>query len=117
MRTPRRRGPLAPALTTAALGTYTANAAFGTAVAAGLVDNRRIRWVHHALFILTSTLAALALLAALLERRRAAIALIPAAVPLIALPSTAGHRSRHAVVALSAAPGFVVAAVLARREC
>ncbi|WP_309066027.1 hypothetical protein [Microbacterium sp.] len=116
MTPPARRGPLTRALTTAALASYTANTMFGTAVAARLIDTRRIRWVHHALFVATSTLGALALLAAVVERRAAAFALAAAVVPLSVLPRTARRTWRHAAVALAAAPSFVVAAALARRE-
>ncbi|MFD5214191.1 hypothetical protein [Microbacterium sp. NPDC058345] len=111
----RLQHPLTRRLTAAALASYTVNTAYGAAVAAGALGTRRIRWLHHALFVVTSTLTALALLAAAIERRRAGFALLPAAAQLIALPATAGGTRRHATTALRAAPWFLIAAVMARR--
>jgi hypothetical protein len=106
----------APALITAAAVSYAGNAAFGTAVAAGVIDNRRIRWVHHALYVATMSLTTLALAASAVERRTAGLALLPAVGPLIALPYAGGRLRRHAALAGSAAPAFVTALVLARRN-
>ena len=104
------------ALVTAAAVSYAGNAAFGTAVAVGAIDNARIRWVHHALYVVTSSLTAVAVVAGVVERRAAGLALLPAAGPLLALPYAGGSLRRHAVLAGSAAPAFVTAVVLAWRS-
>ena len=104
------------ALVTAAAVSYAGNAAFGTAVAIGAIDNGRIRWVHHALYVVTSSLTAVALAAGVIERRAAGLALLPAAGPLLALPYAGGSLRRHAVLAGSAAPAYVIAVVLAWRS-
>ncbi|KAB1650501.1 hypothetical protein F8O04_04175 [Pseudoclavibacter endophyticus] len=104
------------ALVTAASVGYAANVAFGTAVASGAIDNRRIRWVHHALFVATATLTALAITAGAIARRPAAFALAPSAAPLAALPFVGGSLRRHALVGGAAAPAFAAALVLAWRR-
>ncbi|GAA0240745.1 hypothetical protein [Cryptosporangium japonicum] len=103
-------------LVTAAAASYAANTAFGTAVAAGLIDNARIRWVHHALYAATVSLTAVALVAGAAERRAAGLALLPAVGPLAALPYAGGRLRRHAALAGTAAPAFVAALVLVRRR-
>lgn len=102
-------------LVTAAAASYAMNAAFGTAVAVGVVDNTRIRWVHHALFVATATLTAIALTLSAVERRPVGLALASAAVPLVALPYAGGRVRRHAGVAGIAAPAYATALVLAWR--
>lgn len=97
---------------------YAANCALGAAVAARLIDTRRFRWVHHALYILTCATAGLAVVAGLATRtprtRRAALAFLPAAVPLAAIPYAGTHTRRHPLVALTAAP-FVLAGLVVSR--
>jgi hypothetical protein len=112
----RRSARLAVPLVTAAAVSYAGNAAFGAAVAAGVIDNRRIRWVHHALYVVTSALTTAALAACAAERRTAGLALLPAVGPLAALPYAGGQLRRHAAVAGSAAPAYVTALVLAWRN-
>lgn len=113
----RRRGTaLTVPLVTAAAVSYASNAAFGTAVAAGVIDNKRIRWVHHALYVMTASLTTAALAACAIERRPAGLALLPAAGPLLALPYAGGRLRRHAVLAGSAAPAFATALVIAWRS-
>ncbi|MFI7481832.1 hypothetical protein ACH9EU_05375 [Kocuria sp. M1R5S2] len=101
---------------------WVANAALGASVGAGLVRTGRFRWIHHALYLATTTTT---LLAAMLSagsscpcRRAAARALAPALVPLAALPHIGtpaqGHPRRHAVAALSAAPFYATALHRAR---
>jgi len=103
-------------LITAASVSYASNVAFGTAVAMGAIDNGRIRWVHHALYAATSSLTTVALAAAVTARRPAGLALLPALVPLAALPYAGGRVRRHAALAGSAAPAYVIALVLAWRS-
>ena len=112
----QKGGRVALTLITAAAVSYASNAAFGTAVAMGVIDNRRIRWVHHALYVVTSSLTTVALAASAIERRAAGLALLPAVGPLIVLPYAGGQLRRHAAVAGSAAPAFATALVLAWRN-
>ncbi|WP_066042816.1 hypothetical protein [Herbiconiux solani] len=109
----------------AATTSYLVNCALGASVAAGLVDTRRIRWVHHALYISTCVLAAAAAGTGILSRptaradtnpaRTAALALLPAAAPLAAIPYVSTRSSKHMRVALSAAPFFVASLIISRR--
>ncbi|MGX1792727.1 hypothetical protein ACWIDW_07250 [Microbacterium sp. NPDC055312] len=94
---------------------YAANCALGTAVATRLVDTRRFRWVHHALYIATVSTTMLALIVGIGRDRRAALALAPALVPLAVIPYAGTHTRRHPVIALTAAP-FVVAGVITSRR-
>ena len=109
------RGRATRDLVTAAASGYAANVAFGTAVASGLVDNRRIRWVHHALYIVTAALTGAALVSAVAQRRPAGLALAPAVVPLALLPGV-GRGRRHVTAAAAAAPSFVIALCLSWRR-
>ncbi|MGN7966930.1 hypothetical protein ACTJKK_12720 [Microbacterium sp. 22179] len=114
----RRRSTAAPLFVVAA-SAYGANAALGTAVAAKVIDTRNFRWVHHALYIATCVTTGGAIAAGLWARprrasRRAALALLPAAAPLVAIPYLGTHSARHPLVALAAAP-FIVAGVVCSR--
>jgi hypothetical protein len=111
----RSAGVTAP-LVTAAAASYATNVAFGTAVATGVVDNSRIGWVHHAMFIATSTLTVAAITASAIERKPAGLALLGAVGPLLALPRIGGTLPKHATVAALAAPSFVTALILAWRR-
>jgi hypothetical protein len=119
-RTSRRRRPTdAAPLFVVAASAYGANVALGTAVAARIIDTRNFRWVHHALYIATCVTTGLAVSAAVWARpcrasRRAALALLPAAAPLAAIPYLGTHSRRHPLVALVAAP-FIVAGVVCAR--
>ena len=112
----RRTSGRAATLITAAAVSYAGNAAFGAAVAVGAIDNGRIRWIHHALYIATTSLTTVAFAVGAIERRPAGFALLPAFGPLIALPYAGGRLRRHAVLAGSAAPAFATALVLAWRS-
>lgn len=107
-------------LFTAATVSYLANCAVGTGVATRTIDTSNVRWVHHALYISTSALAAAAAAAGLRRgadrsTRAAAIALAPAAVPLSLIPYLGSHSNRHIVVALTAAPFFAAGLIRAWR--
>ena len=95
----------------AATASYAANVALGSAVALRLVDTRRFRWVHHALYVSTSVLAGAAASSLLWSRSRAGLALLPAAVPLAVVPYVSARTRRHPAVALGAAP-FLAAGLL-----
>lgn len=105
----------ARALLRAAGSSYLASCALGTGVATGLVRTGRARWVHHALYVSTASLTALALTAGVLGRRRAAWWLLPAVVPLAVVPYAGTRSRRHILVAVSAAP-FYAAALVADRN-
>ncbi|MFK3835983.1 hypothetical protein [Microbacterium sp. NPDC087868] len=110
---------MAAPLFVVAASAYGANAALGTAVAAKVIDTRNFRWVHHALYIATCVTTGGAIAAGLWARprrasRRAALALLPAAAPLAAIPYLGTHSARHPLVALAAAP-FIVAGVVCSR--
>ncbi len=104
-------------LFTAATTSYLANCALGAGVATRVLDTRNVRWVHHALYVCTSTLAGAAASSLLWSRTpsRAGWLLLPAAVPLALIPRISSHSRRHVVVALSAAPFFVVSLLEAWR--
>jgi hypothetical protein len=100
----------------AAAVAYAANCALGASVALRLVDTRNVRWVHHALYIATSTFAAVAMSSAVWgsprrASRRGAAALAPAAVPLAVIPYAGTRTRRHPLIALTAAPFFVAGVV------
>jgi hypothetical protein len=88
----------------AAATAYLANVALGTAVQTRLIDTRRYRWTHHALYILTSTLTVTAVVGAFAQRSPRGWLLAPALLPLALLPRT-GHDA-HAVTGLAAAPWY-----------
>lgn len=107
------------ALFAAAATAYIVNCALGASVAARLIDTSGFRWLHHALYIATcaTTAAAVAVGWARGSRtadRRAAFALLPAAVPLAAIPYLGTHSRRHPLVALAAAPFVLAGLVLSR---
>ncbi|SMH42044.1 hypothetical protein SAMN06295885_1865 [Rathayibacter oskolensis] len=101
-------------MTAAALG-YTANCALGAAVATGVVRTGRWHWIHHALYVCTASLSAVAFAALLRSDPRAARALAPAALPLAVIPFAGTHGRRHPLIALAAAPFVLAALVLSRR--
>ena len=95
-------------------GSYLASCALGTGVATGVLRTGRARWVHHALYVSTATLTAVALAAAARERSRAGWWLLPVVVPLAVVPYAGTRSRRHVLVAASAAP-FYAAALAADR--
>lgn len=105
----------------AAATSYAANCTLGTAVATRRVNLGRARWLHHALFINTCALAAAAASSVFWGRprrpsRRAALALLPAALPLTAITRVGAHGGRHPLVALAAAPFFILSVILSQRS-
>ena len=109
------RMTVAPLFAATALS-YGANCALGAAVAAKLVDTSGIRWLHHSLYTATCISGAAAGIAgwrgrAHPENRRAALALLPAAVPLAMIPKMTTRGFKHPVIALAAAP-FIVAGLI-----
>lgn len=115
----RERANAAP-LFAAAGAAYAVNCALGASVAAHLLDTSRFRWLHHALYIATCTAAASAVVGGWSRGPRtagrdAALALLPAAVPLAVIPYAGTRGRRHPLTALAAAPFIVAGFVLARR--
>ena len=113
-----RRGARTPPVFAMAALSYLLNCALGAAVAGRIIDTSRFRWLHHALFIVTSASAAVALSSALWgeprgSSRRAALGLAPAVLPLVAIPFAGTRGRRHPLVALSAAPFFAAGVALA----
>lgn len=96
---------------------WAANGALGAAVGAGLVHTGRFRWIHHALYVATTTATGVATVrcgcSSSASRRAAARALAPALLPLAVLPHVGtpaqGHPRRHALAALAAAPFYATA--------
>ncbi|WMY78093.1 hypothetical protein [Citricoccus sp. I39-566] len=103
-------------LVTAAAAAYTANGALGAAVALRWVDTSGARWIHHALYAVTLTSTAVAVVAGAARRSPAALALAPAAVPLMLLQRHGARPlRRHTRDALWAAPCYAAGLVLAWR--
>ena len=88
---------------------YLASCALGAGVASGRLRTGRAHWVHHALYVSTAGLTALALSAAAAGRRRGGWWLAPAVLPLAAIPYAGTHTLRHVVLAASAAPCYAAA--------
>jgi hypothetical protein len=87
---------------------YLANCGLGLGVSTRIIDTTRIHWLHHALYVTTSALTALALSSLVWSRSRAGWWLLPAAVPLAVIPFAGTRTRRHPAIALSAAPFFVL---------
>ncbi|MGP6170489.1 hypothetical protein ACTU6V_04675 [Microbacterium sp. A204] len=114
----------APPLFAAAAVSYAANCALGAVVAARLVDSSGFRWLHHALYIATCASVVAAIGAGLVGMgawgdrreagRRAALALMPAAVPLTVIAFVGARTRWHPLIALSAAP-FIAAGLVCSR--
>lgn len=100
-----------PALRRAATASYAANVALGVATATRLLDTRRFRWIHHALYIATTTLTVGAVAGAFGAGDTAGRRLAPALGSLAVIPFAGSRGARHIVVAASAAPWYLLAAL------
>jgi len=101
----------------AASASYAANCALGVAVATRVISTRKVRWVHHALFVTTATLTAAAAVAAIVDRRATpAVALVGALVILGTAPFVDTHTWRHGATAGAAAPFFLATLIHTRRH-
>jgi hypothetical protein len=117
MRSSSAMTPGTPAiLFTAAAVSYAANCAVGAGVATHILDTSRVHWVHHALYVCTSTLAAAAASSLLWSPSRAGWALLPAVIPLTVIPRVSARTRGHVLLASSAAPFFAAALVQAWRR-
>lgn len=98
-----------PPLLTAAAASYLLNCALGAGVALRVLDTSGARWVHHAVYVSTALLTAGAG-ADLARRHRPAFwRLLPAAVPLSAIPAVPARSRWHPVIAGTAAPAYLAA--------
>ena len=111
---PPVRPPAARRLVTAASVAYLANCLWGTAVAVRLIRTRKLRVVHHGLFVVTATLTGAGATTPVWTRDRSALFLLPALVPLALAPRTNPRSGAHWRVAVAAAPSYL-GALLARR--
>lgn len=111
---PPGRPPAARRLITAAAVAYAANCLWGTAVAVRLIRTKKLRIVHHGLFVVTATLTGAAATTPVWTRDRSALFLLPALVPLALAPRTNPRSGAHWRVAVAAAPSYL-GALLARR--
>ncbi|MDQ0537553.1 hypothetical protein QF011_000083 [Curtobacterium flaccumfaciens] len=102
-------------LVTAAGLAYVANCLWGTAVALRLIRTKKLRVVHHGLFVVTATLTGVAATTPVWTRDRTALFLLPALVALAVAPRTNPRAGAHWRVAVAAAPSYL-GAVLARRR-
>ncbi|WP_227497096.1 hypothetical protein [Planctomonas psychrotolerans] len=102
-------------LFTAASSAYLGNVVLGSGVKLRLFSTRSFRWVHHAVYITTCVLGAAAVSSLLWSEDVAGWVLLPAAIPLAALPYAASRSRRHVVVALLAAPFFLVSLIVSWR--
>lgn len=93
---------------------YLANCLWGTAVAVRVIRTRKLRVVHHGLFVVTATLTGVAATSPVWTRDRSALFLLPALVPLAVAPRTNPRSGAHWRVAVAAAPSYL-GALLARR--
>jgi len=101
-------------LVTAATVAYAANCLWGTAVAVRVIRTKKLRIVHHGLFVVTATLTGIAATTPAWTRDRSALFLLPALVPLAVAPRTNPRSGAHWRVAVAAAPSYL-GALLARR--
>lgn len=99
-----------------ATAAYAANCLWGTAVAVGAIRTRRLRVVHHALFVVTATATGIAAASPLVLRARSPLFLLPALVPLAVAPRTDPHGGAHWRVAVAAAPAYLGAVLAGGRE-
>ncbi|WP_083413998.1 hypothetical protein, partial [Curtobacterium sp. MCBA15_013] len=102
-------------LVTAASVAYVANCAWGAAVAVRLIRTRKLRVVHHGLFVVTATLTGVAATTPVWTRSRSALFLLPALVPLAVAPRTNPRSGAHWQVAVAAAPSYLGALLAGRR--
>ena len=96
-----------------ATGAYLATCAVGLGVRTGVLRTDRVRWVHHALFVVTALAAGIAVVGLAVSRRPAAAAsLASAAGPFVALTRVSPRTGPHARLALAAAPAYAAAWLL-----
>lgn len=98
-----------------AASAYAINALFGAAVRLRLIDSSGFRWTHHGLYIITFVLTVAAVSTLLWSDSPAGWYLLPAVVPLAALPyagSARRHPARHMAVALLPLPLYILSLII-----
>lgn len=111
---PPTRSRPARRLVAAATLAYVANCLWGTAVAVRVIRTKRLRVVHHGLFVVTATLTGVAVTTPVWTRDRSALFLLPALVPLTVVPRTNPRSGAHWRVAVAAAPSYLGALLAGR---
>lgn len=111
---PPTRSRPARRLVAAATVAYVANCLWGTAVAVRVIRTKRLRVVHHGLFVVTATLTGVAVTTPVWTRDRSALFLLPALVPLTVVPRTNPRSGAHWRVAVAAAPSYLGALLAGR---
>lgn len=98
-----------------AAAAYAVNALFGASVRLRWIDSGSFRWVHHALYAITVILTLTAISTLAWSGSIAGWYLLPAVVPLAALPyvgSARRHTGRHIAVALVPLPFYIVSVLV-----
>ncbi|WIE65040.1 hypothetical protein DEI99_000490 [Curtobacterium sp. MCLR17_036] len=103
-------------LVAAASVAYLVNCLWGTAVAVRLIRTKKLRVVHHGLFVVTATLTGVAATTPVWTRDRTALFLLPALAPLAVAPRTDPRSRAHWKVAVAAAPSYLAAVLAGRRR-
>lgn len=107
---------IAHGLTVAAAASYLGSCALGGLATMRRGSTRRVRWLHHALYISTFALTGAATAASLAARERAGAPLLGALVALARIPSVSGRSRAHPVIAASMAPCYAAALALAHES-
>lgn len=104
-------------LPVAASASFLANCALGVSVATGVVSTKKVRWVHHALFVATASLTFAAAVAAIVDRRAAPATMLLGALGVLgSAPFVDTHSWRHGATAGAAAPFFIATLIDDRRH-
>ena len=90
---------------------YAASIALGVLVATRRVDSSGFHWLHHALYVCTFVLWAVAVAAGLWRHPLAGWLLLPALVPFALIPFLGTRGVRHPIAGLVPAPFYLAAAV------
>lgn len=95
-----------------ATGSYLLSCTLGLIARLGLTSSGTVRWMHHAAFISTFALTALACSTIWWLTENAGWFLLPALIPLSAVPYVRARSVRHIYLALSAAPFYALSLVV-----
>lgn len=100
------------ALAVAASASYLGSCALGVLATARRGSTRRVRWLHHALYVSTFALTGAAAGAALIGREPAGRPLAAATAPLTLISAFSGRSRAHRIIAASAAPFYAATLTL-----
>lgn len=98
-----------------ATASYAASCGLGAVVKFRLFDSNGVHWLHHAFYICTFILTALAVSTVFWMPGTAGWFLLPALLPLAAIPYVSSHSNNHVYLALSAAPFYIVSLIVCWR--